>query len=169
MNNTVLVPIANHPLQAAQPASSTSLADQIAEALAAPFEVYEVRWKPGAVSGTRALAMPYVDARVVMDRLDEVCGIDGWSDSYEFLPDGNVVCTLRVRIVGEWISKMDVGGPSEQPDPGDRLKAAVSDALKRAAVKVGIGRYLYRAPAQWADFDPKTKRFVRTPVLRLPG
>jgi hypothetical protein len=74
-----------------------------------------------------------------------------------------VVCELRCRIGGEWISKTDVGSPSEQPDVGDRMKAAFSDALKRAAVKFGIGRYLYRQPAQWADWDPAKKRFARPP------
>src|SRR5262249_14174357 len=61
----------------------------------------------------------------------------------------------------------DVGGQSEQPDGGDRLKAAFSDALKRAAVKFGIGRYLYRLPSQWVDYDDKKRRFVRQP--QLPG
>jgi len=46
------------------------------------------------------------------------------------------------------------------------LKAAFSDALKRTAVKFGIGRYLYRLPQQWADYDPVKKQFAGTP--RLP-
>jgi hypothetical protein len=64
-----------------------------------------------------------------------------------------VVRRLRCRIGGEWLTKVDVGGPSEQPDGGDRLKAAVSDAVKRAAVKFGVGRCLYRLPSQWVDHD----------------
>jgi hypothetical protein len=60
---------------------------------------------------------------------------------------------------------MDVGGQSEQPDEGDRRKAAFSDALKRAAVKFGIGRYLYRLPQIWCDYDPKKRQFVRPPTL----
>jgi len=61
------------------------------------------------------------------------------------------MCRLRIKLGDRWISKTDVGSPSEQPDVGDRLKAAFSDALKRAAVKFGIGRYLYRLSAQWVD------------------
>jgi hypothetical protein len=57
------------------------------------------------------------------------------------LPDGAVVCRLRLKIGDQWITKVDVGSPSGQPDNGDRTKAAFSDALKRAAVKFGIGRY----------------------------
>ena len=36
----------------------------------------------------------------------------------------NVVCRLRLHLGDQWITKMDVGGPSEQPDEGDRRKAA---------------------------------------------
>ncbi len=142
--------------------------EQLTEALAAPFDVREVRFKPAAVSGNRALALAYVDARSIQDRLDRVLGVTGWQDEYECLPDGSVVCRLRLRIGDEWITKMDVGGPSEQPDEGDRRKAAFSDALKRAAVKFGIGRYLYRLPSQWVDYDSHKRQFARTPSLPLP-
>src|SRR5579864_3580127 len=133
--------------------------------LLAPFEAHEVKFKPAVVSGSRALALPYVDARVIQDRLDEVLGVAGWQDEYECLPDGSVVCRLRLHLGGQWITKMDVGGPSEQPDEGDRRKAAFSDALKRAAVKFGIGRYLYRLPSQGVDYDSRKKQFAKAPTL----
>ncbi|MBY0528367.1 MAG: hypothetical protein K2R98_33560 [Gemmataceae bacterium] len=137
----------------------------ITKALAAPFDLDEVRFKPAVVSGNRAMALAYVDARVIQDRLDDVLGVDGWQDDYECLADGSVVCRLKLRLGTEWVTKVDVGGPSEQPDGGDRMKAAFSDALKRAAVKFGVGRYLYRLPSQWADYDPQKRQFVRTPTL----
>ncbi len=146
-------------------ASATPEVERQTRALAAPFDPGEVRFKPAVVSGNRALALAYVDARVIQDRLDDVLGVEGWSDDYECLPDGSVVCRLRLKIGGEWITKVDVGGPSEQPDGGDRLKAAFSDALKRAAVKFGIGRYLYRLPQQWVDYDPQRRQFVKAPAL----
>jgi hypothetical protein len=145
---------------------------QTARRLAEPFDTAEIKWKPGAVTGTRALAIAYVDCRIIQGRLDEVLGVDGWSDDYECLVDGSVVCRLRLRINGEWITKVDVGGPSEQPDGGDRVKAAFSDALKRAAVKFGIGRYLYRLPPQWLDYDQQRRQFVKPPSLppwAIPG
>lgn len=140
-------------------------AHALAERLAAPFDPSEVKFKPQAVSGNRALAIPYVDARVVQDRLDDVLGVPNWQDGYTPLPDGSVICRLQVRLGGEWIAREDVGSPSEQPDEGDRLKAAFSDALKRAAVKFGIGRYLYRQKPQWVDYDPQKRQFVRPPTL----
>ena len=72
----------------------------VTAALAAAFDPSEVKFKPGAVSGNRALALAYVDARAIQDRLDEVLGVDGWQDDYECLADGSVVCRLRCRIGG---------------------------------------------------------------------
>ncbi|HEX4588957.1 MAG TPA: Rad52/Rad22 family DNA repair protein, partial [Gemmataceae bacterium] len=137
----------------------------ITQALSAPFDLKEVKFKPQMVQGDRALALAYVDARVIQDRLDDVLGVEGWQDEYEVLPDNSVICRLRLKIGGEWVTKMDVGGPSEQPDGGDRIKAAFSDALKRAAVKFGVGRYLYRLPSQWVDYDPAKRQFRSTPSL----
>jgi hypothetical protein len=137
----------------------------ITRALSAPFDAAEVKFKPAVVSGNRALALAYVDARVIQDRLDDVLGVMGWQDSYKILPDGSVMCRLRLKIGEQWITKVDVGGQSEQPDGGDRTKAAFSDALKRAAVKFGVGRYLYRLPSQWCDYDPHKRQFVRPPTV----
>jgi hypothetical protein len=123
----------------------------VARRLAAPFDAAAVRWKPMKVRGNRALAAAHIDSRAVQDRLDEVLGVDGWQDDYQCLPDGSVVCRLRCRIGGEWLTKVDAGGPSEQPDGGDRLKAAFSDALKRAAVKPPLPADL------WGRLPPKAR------------
>ncbi len=140
-------------------------AQDILTALAAPFDPDEIKFKPAVVSGNRAMALAYVDARVIQDRLDDVLGIDNWQDEYAVQDGGSVICKLSCRINGEWIGKMDVGNPSEQPDEGDRLKAAFSDALKRAAIKFGVGRFLYRLPNQWVDWDAQKKQFARKPTL----
>jgi hypothetical protein len=140
--------------------------NELMSLLHAPFDPAELEWKPQVVQGNRALAVPFVDARCVMTRLDRCFGLGGWQTTYQPLPDGNVVCKLRVKVGDVWIEHEDVGGASEQPDCGDRLKAAFSDALKRVAVHVGIGRYIYRLPAVWCDYDPAKRRFLETP--RLP-
>ena len=137
----------------------------ITAALATPFEPRDVKFKPQMVKNNRCLAMAYIDARLIQDRLDDVVGPENWEDSYDLLPDGSVMCKLRVKLGDQWITKVDVGSPSEQPDSGDRLKAAFSDALKRAAVKFGIGRYLYRLPAQWVDYDPVKKQIAQVPQM----
>lgn len=139
----------------------------IQRALAGPFDPRLLKCKPGVVKGNRALAFAYVDARDVADRLDDVLGIGGWKDDYELLPDGNMICKLQVKVGGEWIQRCGIGSPSEQSVNGDRSKAAESDALKRAAVKFGVGRYLYRLPLVWLEYDAAKRRFTEAPTL--PG
>lgn len=140
-------------------------AKSIQKKLAEPFDPTEVKFKPQMVKNNRALAMAYIDARLVQERLDEVVGLGNWQDRFKILNDGSVVCRLSVKIDDKWVTKTDVGSLSEQPDAGDRLKAAFSDALKRAAVKFGIGRYLYGLAAQWVDYDAVKKQLTQLPQL----
>lgn len=138
---------------------------EIQKQLADFFPASALGFKPQTISGNRALAVVFIDARDVIDRLNDVLGIGEWQDDYTFMPNGGVICHLRVRINGEWVTKTDVGGESDQKDHGDRQKSAVSDSLKRAAVKLGVGRYLYAMPSNWYDYDPVKKQFVQPPTV----
>jgi hypothetical protein len=145
------------------------IALQVREALERPFPVEDVGWLPKAVSQDQksALALAYIDARMVSARLDEVLGTTGWKEDYKPGSDGLVVCYLSVRLPGqtEWVVKQDIGGPSDQPDKADKVKAAFSDSLKRAGVKVGIGRYLSDLPRLWCPYDAKKKAFTQFPAI----
>ncbi|MDX0180886.1 hypothetical protein GOC16_08480 [Sinorhizobium meliloti] len=118
--------------------------------LAAEFPREAISWRAQSVTkdGTKALALAYIDARDVMDRLDEVCGPENWSDRYEF-HGSRTVCYLSIRVNGEWITKADGAGDSDV----EAEKGAISDALKRAAVKWGIGRYLYHIESPWVPCE----------------
>lgn len=149
--------------------------DKVWQKLSEPFPPGEVQWRIEALSRDkkRALVVPYVDARTVLDRLDRVVGPEGWQDAYEVLADAErgvrddrgerqerlVEVKCRLTVLG--VTKEDVG-------EGDSLKAAFSDALKRAAVKFGVGRYLYRLEKQWVDYDPEKGRFT-PPKLPEPS
>ncbi len=140
---------------------------RIMERLQEPFPADEISFKPGHVTANRCLAMCYIDARNVQDRLDQVLGADRWQEEYVPLPDGTIICKLSVKIGEEWVVKSDLGVPSDTPgmDAGDKRKGAFSDALKRAGVKLGIGRYLYGLKGLWADYDPARKKIVNNPAL----
>lgn len=127
------------------------------EELAAPFRADALHWRAQTVifrnDKYSAMALAYMDARDVMARLDEVCGPANWQDSYTETATGRVMCTLQIRIDGEWIAKSDgAGGTDIEGDKG-----GISDAFKRAAVKWGIGRYLYDMETPWADCEGNTK------------
>jgi hypothetical protein len=123
--------------------------------LAAPFPEEMVQWRAQSVTkdGTKAMALAYIDARAVEDRLDLACGPANWQDSYVETPRGRIICTLGIRCGDEWIYKSDGAGNTDVE--GD--KGALSDALKRAAVKWGIGRYLYDMPTPWVPCESYKK------------
>src|SRR5262245_28310598 len=108
-------------------------------ALAAPFDPDEVR-----VRSQAARQLHYVTARTVMNRLDDVLGPENWWD--DFVPlEHSVMCRLTIRLPdGSILTKSDAGGYAGMADPGDDDKSGFADAFKRAAVKFGVGRYLYR-------------------------
>lgn len=120
-------------------------------ALAAAFPPEAIHWRAQTLTqdGSKALALAYLDARDVMDHLDRIAGPENWQDSYEETPKGRVICTIRLRIGEEWIGKSD--GAGDTAVEGE--KGGISDAFKRAAVKWGIGRYLYDLGNVWAPCD----------------
>lgn len=107
-------------------------------ALSFPFGAGEVKIREQAGRKLR-----YITARTVMNRLDDVVGPENWWD--DFTPNANsVLCRLTIRFPnGECLTKADAGGYAGMADQGDDGKSGYSDAFKRAAVKFGIGRYLY--------------------------
>jgi hypothetical protein len=138
---------------------------EIMDALREPFPAEDVQFRPGATSGNRAMALAYIDARAVQERLDKVLGVAGWETHLVCLEDGSAVLALRVNINGTWVTKSDVAGPSDDNGVGNRRKAAVSGAIRRAASQLGIGRYLYGLPRQWSDIDPQKKTFIKKPTV----
>ena len=125
--------------------------EDVFDRLFQPFEPQEVHWKVGAFDAARGLglAFAYVDARDVMDRLDVVVGPQGWQCRYSHA-DEKTVCELGLRVAGEWLWKADGAGDTEL----EAEKGALSDAFKRAAVRWGIGRYLYGVGPVWVALEP---------------
>lgn len=124
--------------------------------LSAPFDDKDIEWRVmmmGVTGKGRPWAMlaPYIDSRAIMNRLDSVVGMHGWTDEYREIqtPNGaGIICRLSLFVKGEKISKEDGCDFGRDIEP---TKSGISDALKRAAVKFGIGRYLYDLPTFWAE------------------
>lgn len=131
------------------------------KALKRPFKVSQLKWRRGPGGGKELV---YIDARDVMNRLDEVFGVNGWQTEFDYI-GGRMMCKLSVKwyeedgsltedFCPEWICKTD--GADDSNIEG--AKGGISDSLKRAAVSFGIGRYLYspsafngnKEPAEWA-------------------
>lgn len=132
-----------------------------------PFPETDLEWRlqscgerNGKIWG-RALA--YITSRAVQDRLDEVCGPDGWQTTIRREGDA-YLCTLSIRVTHEdgtteFISRTD-GADATDIEP---VKGGISGAVKRVAVQFGIGRYLYNLKDGWAvicdngQYSGKTK------------
>lgn len=126
-------------------------AQELFNALCEPFASDEVEWRVGSTNAdkTKCLPLCYLDARAVMDRLDSVCGPDGWQNTYSSGVNGSIVCNISILIGSSWIWKSDGAGETHI----EAEKGALSDAFKRAAVRWGIGRYLYEIKSPWIPLD----------------
>lgn len=126
--------------------------------LSREFSRDDIHFRPGSTFGDddnkKGKPLAYIDARHVMDRLDDVVGAENWQDEYSKC--GNVtICKLSIRINGEWITKSD-GAPDTNME-GE--KGGISDALKRASVKWGVSRYLYALKFGWIPMEKKGRGF----------
>ena len=119
------------------------------EQLQAPFTtvlpggeiVMNHKWRVQSTKNGKATCIPYVTARQVDERLDKVFGADNWSLKMEPQAD-RTITSISVRFDPEsnnWVDKTDVGTPSDYA----KIKGEASDSRKRAAVQLGVGRYLY--------------------------
>lgn len=125
--------------------------------LSAPFAPDRVSWRVGPTNGdkTKGMALAYIDARDVMQRLDEVCTPAGWQCDYPHA-GAKTVCRIAVKIGDEWVWKADGAGDSDM----EAEKGALSDAFKRAAVRWGIGRYLYDTDSPWVAIEKRGNTYV---------
>jgi hypothetical protein len=125
-------------------------------ALAAPFPPQAISWRVGSTTQDKkkGMALAFIDARDVMERLDAVCGPAGWQCTYPHA-NGKTVCAIGIKAGDEWIWKSDGAGDTDV----EAEKGALSDAFKRAAVRWGIGRYLYDLASPWVELEPAGRSF----------
>lgn len=96
------------------------------------------KWRVQSINDFTAVCVAYIDSRDVQDLLDEVCGCENWQSDYKEVK-GNVYAGVGINISGQWVWKWDCGTESKM----DAEKGEASDSFKRAAVKWGVGRFLY--------------------------
>ncbi len=146
------------------------------EALGKPFPYSDVSWRLQYVDKEKCegFAVPYLDARAIADRLDEVVGQNNWQDKYipwhtymEKTEEQGRTTTKQVQsqicILSifdeerkEWIEKSD---GAENTD-FESIKGGISDAFKRAAVKWNVGRYMYRMKPVWVKAKKQGRNYV---------
>ena len=110
------------------------------------------KWRVQSFSKNKpkASCVAYIDARQAMDLLDEVVGVENWQSDYKVI-NGNLYAGIAILINGNWVWKWDCGTESNT----EKEKGESSDAFKRAAVKWGVGRFLYSMNIQYVDANEK--------------
>lgn len=127
------------------------------KALALPFSPASISWRIGSTTSdkTRGMALAYLDARDVMDRLDDVCGVGGWQATYPHAGQ-KTVCSIGILVGEHWVWKSNGAGDSDI----EAEKGALSDAFKRAAVLWGVGRYLYNLKSPWVEIETRGRTSI---------
>lgn len=123
-----------------------------------PFPLASIHWRVGATNGdkTSAIALAYIDARDVMQRLDDVVGPGGWQCRYPLADSGLLICEIGIRLGDDWVFKANGAGDTAV----EAEKGKASDAFKRAAVLWGVGRYLYALPNIWVPVEQRGRTVV---------
>ena len=125
--------------------------------LAATFPVSDVAWAVVAVEepGDVAIVTPRLRPEAIRERLDEVCGLEGWSLAFQPFAGGAVGCTLSIGHVRK----------SVVVDASPLGAAATADAaLADVATLFGLVPPLV-AHAQRVAFDPEARVPLHEPAL----
>lgn len=126
--------------------TETVAAASLAEQLAKPFEHTYTRNVGG-------VELTYVSSADVVERLNQVLGIDNWSFSIlqHFRDDDSIVVVGSLEaVVGSRVVTRQAFGSAQVKrkrdgnvlDLGNDYKAAATDALKKSAQSLGVGLYL---------------------------
>lgn len=126
--------------------------------LSAPFPASDIEWRVGQAGekrsgGVWAKVLAYVTNRAIMQRLDDTVGPTRWKNEFRSAPEGEgVLCGVSIFVNDQlgWVTKWDGASNTDI----EAIKGGLSNAMKRAAVQWGIGRYLYDLESGWADILP---------------
>ncbi len=110
--------------------------------LSKPLDVTQIDFRVQSINkGGYATILAYKDARVDMQRLDDVCGPLNWKREH-CRDNQNCIVSIYNDKTSEWVGKEDTGTQSM----AEAAKGLASDSFKRACFNWGIGRELYDYP-----------------------
>lgn len=120
--------------------------------LSAPFDKATISVKVQSLSKDRTKAMlvcylQHTDVYSRLEKVDPAWSAEITNESYK----GDSIF-IRVRLTLRGVSRENVG-------EGQDAKSATSDAIKRAAMLFGVGRYLYDSETVWVPYNEQTDRF----------
>jgi hypothetical protein len=133
-----------------------------------PLSIEDIDFRIQSINkGGYATILAYKNARVDMNRLDEVCSPLNWKREHT-RDNMNCIVSIWDDTKKQWISKEDTGAESYS----DKEKGLASDSFKRACFNWGIGRELYDYPViqiklNENEFEVKENKAYATYNLKL--
>ena len=107
-----------------------------------PLPIESIDFRVQSINkGGYATILAYKDARVDINRLNEVCGVLGWKREHT-RDNKNCIVSVWDKDNKHWVSKEDTGTESM----AEAQKGLASDSFKRACFNFGIGIELYDYP-----------------------
>lgn len=115
-----------------------------------PLPIQSIDFRVQSINkGGYAIILAYKDARIDMQRLDEVVGALNWKREHT-RDNHNCIVSIWNEKTNQWVSKEDTGTESNT----EKEKGLASDSFKRACFNWGIGRELYDYPIIQIKLNP---------------
>lgn len=136
-----------------------------------PRREHQFRLQAKSKDGSSGLFFPYLDARVMQARLDEVVGPFGWEEEtvvQEISPATREAGGKRTKelLFMARCSLSVLGVTRTGWGENDTPKGAATDAFKRACFQFGVGRYLYSWDKVWQTIDEHERPVLEDPKNR---
>src|ERR1700740_2975911 len=119
-------------------AVSKTLPTDLLEKLKAPLPAEAVSPNPQK-PGLSVIKVIYV-----VERLNEVFGLNGWHVDNEVVETGRMVVVRATLWIPRYAIAIEEFGGNDNPDRGDAYKGACTDALSKCASYLGIGMDVYK-------------------------
>jgi Rad52/22 family double-strand break repair protein len=100
----------------------------------------------------------------VVERLNEVFGLNGWHVDNEVVETGRMVVVRATLSIPRYAIAIEQFGGNDNPDRGDAYKGACTDALSKCASYLGIGMDVYKGL-----YDPGAGHNGASSATRTPA
>jgi len=102
----------------------------------------------------------------VVERLNEVFGLNGWHVDNEVVETGRMVVVRATLSIPRYAIAIEQFGGNDNPDRGDAYKGACTDALSKCASYLGIGMDVYKGLYEQPGAGPQNgaSSAARTPA-----
>jgi Rad52/22 family double-strand break repair protein len=133
---------------ATTPANAITLMENANDPIALPPELIGKLREPlpaEAVSpNPQKPGLSVIKVIYVVERLNEVFGLNGWRVVNEVIENGRMVVVKGTLRIPKYNIQIEQYGGNDNPDRGDAYKGACTDALSKCASYLGVGMDVYK-------------------------